>query len=79
MAFNLKTVDELVQLAHAGAGFTLAAGLRPTHDLIAIAHAASHGKARITFTGLALRPLDDLINIAHAGKGAVTFEDSPTR
>lgn len=75
MAFEMFTVDDLIRLASAGAGFRIDAGMRQTNDLIRIAAAAAQGGARITFTGMRLRQRDDLIQIATAGRGNISFDD----
>lgn len=74
MSFELKTTHELIQIAAAGGGFRLDAGLRTTHELIQIASAAKNSGARITFAGLSLRTTHELIQISSAGKGVVILE-----
>jgi hypothetical protein len=74
--FELKTIDQLVRIAHAGGGFRLEAALKETNDLVKIAFAAGNSGAKITFAGLNLRSVDDIIRISHAGKGNVSFEES---
>ena len=74
MSFELKPTHELIQIASAGGGFRLDAGLRPTHELIQIASAARGSGAQLTFAGLNLRPTLDLIQIASAGRGVMFFE-----
>lgn len=74
MSFELKPTHELIQIAAAGGGFRLDAGLRPTHELIQIAAVAKNSGARITFGGLSLRPTHELIQISAAGKGVVILE-----
>jgi len=74
MSFELRSTDDLIRIAAAGAGFSLNASLRPTADLIRIAAAASLKGSRVTFTELSLRPTDDLIRIGAAGKGCVVLE-----
>lgn len=76
MALEMLLIHDVVRLANAGAGFTMDATMKTTHDLILIANAASKSGARITFSKiLPMRPVDDLISIANAGKGAITFTD----
>ena len=75
MSFELRMVEDLIQIAAAGGGFRLDAGLRRTEDLVTIAAAASRSGARVTFAGLKLRPTTQLIQIAAAGKGCVFLED----
>lgn len=74
MSFKLKPTQELLQIASAGGGFRLDAGLRPTQELIQIASAAKGSGARIVFAGLNLRPTHELIEISSAGKGVVFLE-----
>jgi hypothetical protein len=74
MSFELKPTHELIQIAAAGGGFRLDAGLRPTHELIQIASAAKNSGAQITFSGLGLRSTHELIQISAAGKGVVILE-----
>ena len=74
MSFELKPTNELVQIAVAGGGFRLDAGLRSTPELVQIAVAAKSSGARITFAGLSLRPTHELVQIAVAGKGVVILE-----
>jgi len=74
MAFELKTVDDLVRIAYAGGGFELDARVKTTDDLVRIAAAASGSGARLAFNGISkLRTTDEIVRIAFAGKGAVTF------
>ena len=75
MAFADRPLDDLVRLAHAGAGFSLNGAVWPLNDLVRIAHAASEHKGRLTFSGIGHWPLNDLVRISHAGKGAVVFVD----
>ncbi len=72
--FEMRPLSELVQIAKAGGGMTLDAGMRPVDELVQIARAASEHSARITFKGLKLRPTSELVIIASAGQGAVVFE-----
>lgn len=74
MSFELKPTHELIQIAAAGGGFRLDAGLRPTHELVQIAAAAKGSGANIVFAGLKLRPTHELIQISAAGKGVVFLE-----
>lgn len=74
MSFELKPTHELMQIASAGGGFRLDAGLRPTHELMQIASAAKGSGAKVVFAGLNLRPTHELMQIASAGKGVVFFE-----
>jgi len=73
--FELKPIQDLVQIAAAGGGFRINASLKPTSDLVQIAAAASKTGANIIFIGLPLRPQSDLVQIAAAGKGCVFFEE----
>jgi hypothetical protein len=73
MSFDLRTTPELVQIAAAGGGFRLDAGLRPTPELVQIAAAAASGGGYVTFAGMNLRPTPELVQIAAAGKGHAMF------
>ena len=72
---QMRTTNDLIRIAAAGGGFRLDCAMRTTNDLIQIAAAASHGNARIIFSGLSMRTTNDLIQIAAAGKGSVSFEE----
>ncbi len=72
--FESKTTQELIQIASAGGGFTLAAAPRTTQELIQIASAGSRAGARLVFHGMAPRTTQELIQIGSAGKGSVSFE-----
>lgn len=74
MSFEHRSTDDLIRIAAAGGGFTLAATHRSTDDLIRIAAAAGSKGSRITFTGLTHRSTDDLIRIGAASKGCVLLE-----
>lgn len=74
MSFEQRSTIELVQIATAGGGFRLDAGLRSTLELAQIATAASKAGARVTFAGLNLRSTIELVQIATAGRGSVVFE-----
>jgi len=68
------SVDELVQLAAAGGGFTVSAAELAVSSLVHIAAAASGTKARIRIVDSECLTFSDMVNIAAAGKGAVSFE-----
>jgi DNA replication protein len=74
--FELKPINELVQIAAAGGGFRIKVNVKPTTDLVQIAAAASKTGAHIIFIGLKTRPQDELVQIAAAGKGCVFFDEA---
>jgi len=74
MGFNLKTTDELVELAKAGGGFVLEVGKRNTDELVRIAEAARKSGSTVTFRKISVRKNESLTKIAAAGKGHVIFE-----
>lgn len=74
MSFEFRTVDDLVRIARAGAGFVLDAGSRTTDDLVRIARAGADAGAKIVFRGVANRATDDLVRIGRAGGGIIQFE-----
>jgi len=74
MSFENRSIDDLVKIAAAGGGFSLAATHKDTDDLIRIAAAGSEKGSRITFTGLTHRDINDLISISAAGQGCVVLE-----
>ena len=74
--FELKPINELVQIAAAGGGFRIKVNVKPTTDLVQIAAAASKSGAHIIFIGLKTRPQDELVQIAAAGKGCVFFDEA---
>jgi len=69
-----KTVEELVQIAAAGGGFTIDAKSYSTEELISIAAAASTRGSRINILNASEKTTRDLISIAAAGGGCVIFE-----
>ena len=73
--FEMKPIQDLVQIAAAGGGFRMKGGQKQTSDLVQIAAAASKSGAHIIFIGLTMRPQSDLMQIAAAGKGCVFFEE----
>jgi len=74
MGLSMKTTDELIGLAKAGAGFVLDAGRRSTDELIRIVAAARKSGSTIILRKVALRKTEALTRIAEAGKGHVIFE-----
>jgi hypothetical protein len=68
------TVDQLVRLASAGAGFAINAqqGFH-VEDLVRVASAAAGRGARITIRNYRFT-LDEMIRIASAGQGAIVFD-----
>jgi len=74
--FELKPINELVQIAAAGGGFRIKVNVKSTTDLVQIAAAASKTGAHIIFIGLKTRPPDELVQIAAAGKGCVFFDEA---
>jgi DNA replication protein len=74
--FELKPINELVQIAAAGGGFRIKVNVKSTTDLVQIAAAASKTGAHIIFIGLKTRPQDELVQIAAAGKGCVFFDEA---
>ncbi|HID29088.1 MAG TPA: hypothetical protein EYP19_03690 [Desulfobacterales bacterium] len=74
MGFNLKTTDELVELAKAGGGFVLEVGKRNTDELVRIAEAARKSRSTVIFRKIGVRKNASLMKIAAAGKGHVIFE-----
>ena len=74
MGLSMKTTEELVGLAKAGAGFVLDAGRRSSEELIRIVAAARKSGATIILRKVALRKNEALMRIAEAGKGHVIFE-----
>lgn len=75
MSFEMKPQHELLQLANAGAGFTIRGNLKPQHELLQLANAARGSGAHITFTGMSLKPNHELLQLANAGKGVLVLED----
>jgi hypothetical protein len=71
--FDMRSLEDAVQVAQAGGGFTMQASVRRTDDLVRIAQAAAKSGAKVTFTGLEMRRTEDLVEIALAGQGAVSF------
>jgi len=74
MSFEHRSIDDLIKIAAAGGGFSLAATHKDTDDLIRIAAAGSEKGSRITFTGLTHRDINDLIRISAASQGCVVLE-----
>ncbi len=74
--FEMKPINEIVQIAAAGGGFRIKANVKTTSELVQIAAAASKTGAHIIFTGLKVRPQDELVQIAAAGKGCVFFDEA---
>lgn len=74
MSFEHRSIDDLIKIAEAGGGFSLAATHKETDDLIRIAAAGSEKGSRITFTGLTHRDINDLIRISAAGQGCIVLE-----
>ena len=74
MSFPGRSIDELVRIAEAGAGFRLDGAARPMHDLVRIAGAASPWGVRLVFAGMDDRSTGDLVRIATAGEGTAEFE-----
>lgn len=75
MAFKGKTMDDLIRIMSAGAGFRLDARARAMDELILIAAASKSGGGRLVLTGMSIYNTDDLMRIASAGAGHVTFEE----
>jgi hypothetical protein len=69
----MKSVDELVRIAHAGGGMVIPPG-KSTDELVRIAHAAAGKGATILIRGARSKNTDECVRIAHAGKGAVQFD-----
>lgn len=67
-----RTTEELCEIAKAGGSLILHADVRPTEDLVAIAHSLFHG-ANLTLEGMMSRPTSDMRSIAAAAPGRVTF------
>jgi hypothetical protein len=74
MGLHLKTTDELVKIASAGAGLVLEVGKRNADELTRIAAAAKRAGGLIVFRNIAVRKTETLEKIAQAGKGHVIFE-----
>ena len=77
--FELKDVNEVVQIVSAGGGVQMNGARKTTDDLVRIAAAGAKSGARIEFYGLRRRPVEDLVQIARAGKGCVMFADEPMK
>jgi len=52
MPFNARPTSGLIEIAIAGGGFRLTAGMRPLNDLVKIAQSAKSSGARVIFTGV---------------------------
>jgi hypothetical protein len=70
----MRTTDELVKIAAAGAGFVIEARRRSTDELAKIAAAAKRSGATVVFRNMTMRKMDALTKIAAAGKGHVIFD-----
>jgi hypothetical protein len=71
--FEMRSLEDVIQVAQAGGGFTMHASARRTEDLVRIAQAAAGSGVKVTFTGLETRRTEDLVKIALAGRGEVSF------
>ena len=69
-----KSLDELIHIAAAGAGFTIEAGTFASEDLVRIAAAAAGTGAQVVIHGASGRATEDLLRIAKAGRGCVQFD-----
>ena len=74
MSLSMRTTDELVKIATAGAGFVIEARRRSTDELANIAAAAKRSGATVIFRNMTMRKMDALTRIGAAGKGHVIFE-----
>jgi hypothetical protein len=68
------SVNDLVRIAGAGAGFTIDAASYEAGDLVKVAGAAVAGKSRIHILNAKRLPVHDLCHIANMGEGSVTFD-----
>ncbi len=76
MSFSAtKTVDQLVRIAAAGAGFTIDAKSLNADQMVRVAAAASAKSAQISIRDAAHLTTDQAVRIAAAGNGVVVFID----
>ena len=69
-----RPVEDLVQIAAAGAGFTLRAVPYNTEELVRIVATARDHGCRIQLTDVSARDTQELVKIAATSKGCVTFD-----
>lgn len=73
--FEMRPIQDVIQIVKAGGGIEMRAAMKPTTDLVLIAAAASASGTTIWLRDLSMRPTADLIQIARAGGGRVVFAD----
>jgi hypothetical protein len=70
----LRSIEELIEIARAGGGFTMDASRCTTEEVMRVAKVAGKYGAEVRISRICGKTTDDLVKIATAGKGHVFFE-----
>jgi hypothetical protein len=70
----LRSIEELIEIAKAGGGFSLDASRCTTEEVIRVAEVAGECGSELRISRICGKTTEDLVRIAAAGKGRVFFE-----